>query len=73
MRDEHLLAQLPETYAAALRLQAEGLSDRAIAAALSVEPEAVGALMLLANEKLATLRSLRWAPAVVQNRQRVAP
>jgi len=50
------LAQLPEIYAAVLRLRGEGLSDDRIAAALDLEPKAVGPLVKLALAKLAALR-----------------
>ena len=52
-RDE--LGALPETYALALRLRAEGLDDPAIARVLDIEPESVGPLLALALSKLANL------------------
>ena len=52
-RDE--LGALPETYALALRLRAEGLEDAAIARVLDIEPESVGPLLALALSKLANL------------------
>jgi DNA-directed RNA polymerase specialized sigma24 family protein len=55
MHNERLLGRLPETYATALRLRERGLNERAIAAELSVEPEAVRALLGLAEAKLAAL------------------
>ena len=52
-RDE--LAALPETYALALRLEAEGLDDAAIARVLEIEAESVGPLLALGRAKLAKL------------------
>jgi DNA-directed RNA polymerase specialized sigma24 family protein len=52
-RDE--LGALPETYALALRLQAEGLDDDAIARVLLIEAESVAPLLTLARSKLANL------------------
>jgi hypothetical protein len=48
--DESLL---PPVYRDALRMQAEGASDESIAAALHITVEAVPALLLLAERKLA--------------------
>jgi DNA-directed RNA polymerase specialized sigma24 family protein len=53
--EEAALAQLPEAYAAALRLRARGLSNANIAAELELEPEAVPSLLRLADTKLAAL------------------
>ncbi len=44
---------LPETYASALTLRARGFDDAAIAKALLLEPEAVAALIRVAEKKLA--------------------
>jgi DNA-directed RNA polymerase specialized sigma24 family protein len=52
---ERAIEQLPETHAAALRLRGRGFDDDAIAAALSLPPEAVPELLQIADEKLATL------------------
>ena len=49
------MAALPETYALALRLRAEGLDDAAMARVLQIEPESVAPLLTLANAKLAAL------------------
>jgi DNA-directed RNA polymerase specialized sigma24 family protein len=53
----HELNSLPETYALALRLRSEGLSDDAIARVLDIETESVGPLLDLAESKLAGLAS----------------
>ena len=55
MDRECAIEQLPETYAAALRLRGRGFDDEAIAAALSLTPEAVPPLLLIADAKLALL------------------
>jgi hypothetical protein len=52
-RDE--IGALPETYALALRLRAEGLDDAAIARVLEIEAESVAPLLALAHAKLAKL------------------
>jgi hypothetical protein len=62
MHDAGLLAQLPETYAAVLRLREQGLDEPAIAAALSVDAEAVGPLLQVADAKLAALRERTGDP-----------
>jgi hypothetical protein len=49
------LGALPETYALALRLQAEGLDDAAIGRVLEVETESVAPLLTLARSKLVHL------------------
>jgi hypothetical protein len=46
---------LPETYALALRLQAEGLDGAAIGRVLDIETESVDPLLDLATSKLAGL------------------
>jgi hypothetical protein len=46
------LEHLPETHATALRLRSRGFDDRAIAAALAIEPEAVALLLEVADAKL---------------------
>lgn len=56
-RDE--LGALPETYALALRLRAEGLDDDAIARVLLIEAESVAPLLTLARSKLAHLEQHR--------------
>ncbi len=48
--------QLPEVYAAALRLRDERLTDTEIAERLGVEREGVSTLLLLAQAKLAVIR-----------------
>jgi hypothetical protein len=53
--DHDELAALPETYALALRLRAEGLDDAAIARVLEIEAESVAPLLTLAHAKLAKL------------------
>jgi len=52
---ERVIEQLPETHAAALRLRGRGFDDEAIAAALSLPPEAVPELLRMADQKLAAL------------------
>jgi DNA-directed RNA polymerase specialized sigma24 family protein len=52
---EQAIEQLPETYAAALRLRGRGFDADAIAAALSLSPEAVPPLLEIADSKLAPL------------------
>jgi DNA-directed RNA polymerase specialized sigma24 family protein len=49
------LQALPDTYQIALRLRDEGVEPDAVARVLDVEPEAVGALLTLAEAKLAGL------------------
>lgn len=56
-RDE--LGALPETYALALRLRAEGLDDAAIGRVLAVETESVAPLLTLARSKLVQLERRR--------------
>jgi hypothetical protein len=46
---------LPETYALALRLRAEGLNDDAIGRVLAIEGASVAPLLELAESKLAGL------------------
>lgn len=61
---EDQLDDLPETYALALRLQAEGLGEAAIGRVLAIEPESVAPLLDLAHAKLAGLTGDRpEAPA----------
>jgi len=55
MNRERAIDQLPETHAAAIRLRGRGFDDPAIAAHLSVPPEAVPELLRIADEKLAAL------------------
>jgi len=55
MTEPHELRALPETYAFALRLRAEGLDDAAIARVLDIELESVAPLLTLAQAKLAGL------------------
>jgi hypothetical protein len=52
---EYAIEQLSETHAAALRLRGRGYDDDAIAAALSLPPEAVPELLRIADQKLAAL------------------
>jgi DNA-directed RNA polymerase specialized sigma24 family protein len=47
--------QLPEAYAAALRLQDEGHDAKAIAARLDITPAAVGPLLRVAAAKLRSI------------------
>jgi hypothetical protein len=53
--DSDDLDGLPETYALALRLRAEGLDDDAIGRVLAIETASVPPLMDLAESKLAGL------------------
>jgi DNA-directed RNA polymerase specialized sigma24 family protein len=53
------LEALPEAYAMALRLRAEGLDDAAIGRVLGIEDESVGPLLTLAQAKLAKLEGRR--------------
>jgi hypothetical protein len=55
MTGRHDLDCLPETYALALRLRAEGLDEPAIGRVLDIEPESVAPLLDLAQSKLAGL------------------
>ncbi len=48
--------QLPEVYAAALRLRDERCTDAEIAELLGLEREGVSTLLLLAQAKLAVIR-----------------
>lgn len=48
--------RLPFPYAEALRLRAAGVTDDVIAEVLTLEPEAVGPLMRMAEAKLAAIR-----------------
>ncbi|MGV9336496.1 hypothetical protein [Nocardia sp. NPDC003726] len=48
--------RLPFPYAEALRLQAAGIADEVIAEVLTIEVEAVGPLMRMAETKLAGIR-----------------
>jgi hypothetical protein len=52
---EAAFGRLPETHATALRLRARGFDHDAIAAALSLEPRAVGPLLRIAESKLEAL------------------
>jgi len=52
---ENALGRLPRTYATALRLRQQGLSEPAIAEQLGLEPEAIGPLLRLAEAKLEAL------------------
>jgi hypothetical protein len=55
MTGRHDLDGLPEPYALALRLRAEGLDEAAIGRVLDIEPESVAPLLDLAQSKLAGL------------------
>ena len=55
MNREQAIEKLPETHAAALRLRGRGFDDDAIAAVLSLRPEAVPELLRIADQKRATL------------------
>jgi hypothetical protein len=57
------LGALPETYALALRLRAEGLDDAAVARVLEIEAESVGPLLTLARSKQASLERRREGEA----------
>jgi DNA-directed RNA polymerase specialized sigma24 family protein len=59
MTERPELSALPETYALALRLSAEGLDDDAIARILKIEAESVAPLLALARSKLADLARRR--------------
>jgi DNA-directed RNA polymerase specialized sigma24 family protein len=50
------IAQLPETYAAAIRLRDQGLANEAIAQRLGVALEAVKPLLRVAHAKLDRIR-----------------
>lgn len=52
--------QLPETYVLALRLRRDGMDAPGIARRMGIEPEAVPALLVLAEAKLERVR--REAP-----------
>jgi DNA-directed RNA polymerase specialized sigma24 family protein len=54
---------LPETYALALRLRAEGLDEAAIGRVLDIELESVAPLLDLARSKLAGLAGDPQRPA----------
>jgi len=60
--EEDEYTELPETYALALRLEAEGLDLPAIGRVLAIEPESVIPLLALARAKLAKLDRPRPAP-----------
>ena len=62
MDRNHAIEQLPETYATAVRLRARGFDDDAIAAALSLAPEAVAPLLKIADAKLAELTARAGEP-----------
>ena len=51
------LAELPVAHAVALRLRAAGADDRAIAAALGIDPAGVPALLEVAEAKLAAAQA----------------
>ena len=55
MSESDDLNRLPETYALALRLRGEGLTDDAIGRVLDIETESVGPMLELAESKLAGL------------------
>ena len=52
---EAAFSRLPETHAAALRLRARGFDHDMIAKALTLEPNAIGALLRIADAKLGAL------------------
>jgi DNA-directed RNA polymerase specialized sigma24 family protein len=62
--DLSALSALPETYALALRLQAEGLDHAAIARVLDIEAESVAPLLTLARSKLANIEHRREGGSV---------
>ena len=55
MEREQAIEELPEAHATALRLRGRGLDDNAIAAVLSIPPEAVPPLLKVADQKLAAV------------------
>ena len=55
MDRQSAIERLPQTHASALVLRDRGFDDAAIAAALSLELEAVPGLLRVAEEKLAAL------------------
>jgi DNA-directed RNA polymerase specialized sigma24 family protein len=55
MDQEQALRELPEMYAAALRLRDAGLDDDAIAGRLGMPVEGVQSLLRIAGAKLATV------------------
>jgi hypothetical protein len=55
--ESEALDSLPPAYADVLRLRAHGLDETMIAAAVGVEPEAVGPLIEVATAKLAAATS----------------
>jgi orotate phosphoribosyltransferase-like protein len=57
--DDDPFDQLPEVYAAALRLRDKRCTDAEIAERLGVECEGVPTLLLLAQAKLAVIRRSR--------------
>jgi DNA-directed RNA polymerase specialized sigma24 family protein len=59
---EEAFGRLPETHATALRLRARGFDHDAIAAALALEPKAVGPLLRIAEAKLGTLTASEGEP-----------
>lgn len=63
MTGQDELSALPETYALALRLQAEGLDDAAIARVLEIDPKSVAPLLTLARSKRASLERRREGEA----------
>jgi hypothetical protein len=63
---EAAFSRLPETHVAALRLRARGFDDDAIAAALTLEPEAVAPLLRIAEAKLGTLTAEGRDPTTVR-------
>jgi hypothetical protein len=60
---EEAFGRLPETHATALRLRARGFDEDAIAAALALEPQAVGPLLRIAEAKLVALTARGGEPA----------
>jgi hypothetical protein len=55
-RGVEMMRRLPATYSLALRLRDFGLSDDLIAECVDVEPEAVAAMLVVAEAKLAAIR-----------------
>ncbi len=54
-RRAEALQKLPHAYSLALRLRDAGLSEDLVAECISIEPEALGLLLQVAEAKLATI------------------
>jgi DNA-directed RNA polymerase specialized sigma24 family protein len=62
-RRAEALRRLPSAYALALRLRDAGVTAEVIAAAVGVDPEALGPLLALAEAKLATVLGEEAGPS----------